>query len=185
MEDEAIKETINGIFGAFLSDGMDTAGKLLEAIKDSDDIKHATKALKDNDPDVFSCFTMFLDDIKEHLVRTHFDDTSKFYRRYFLYLHYSFFESHARELISKYEGMACSSDKVSTIARSINKWITTGKDIKFNYDQEYTFHLPKTVLNTHESIVDFFEALYSLHNGNPEKYLKFLKDHVITIEDKQ
>lgn len=45
-----------------------------------------------------------------------------------------------------------------------------GDKIEFNYNSEYTYHLPKKVFTTHEEIVMFFESLIHLYMGRPGKY---------------
>lgn len=43
--------------------------------------------------------------------------------------------------------------------------------IEFDFTQEYTFHLPKKVLNNEAAILAFFDALMALYQGRPEAYL--------------
>jgi len=85
-----------------------------------------------------------------------------------------FIECHFVKLIEKNEGSACSADKSRTIMRGLFNFYKDGIDINFNYDQEYTYHLPKTIFNTHDKIVEFYTGLKYLYYGNPDKYLEAL-----------
>lgn len=92
----------------------------------------------------------------------------------FLMANSEFVEHHFEEWVRRKEGAPCSADKSRTIIRSLIKFYSKGKKIAFNYEAEYTYHLPKTVFKTHDQIVEFYEGLKSLFYGKPEKYLKAL-----------
>lgn len=94
----------------------------------------------------------------------------------FIYLNYGFIESHFNFLFQKIEGSACCADKSKTIIRRLVEFYTTNKRIEFNYDAEYTFHLPKKIFKTHDEIITFYESLKWLKTGNPERYLLALKN---------
>lgn len=83
-----------------------------------------------------------------------------------------FIENNFVKLIETHEGSACSADKSRTIMKSLLNFYLKGDKIEFNYEQEYTYHLPKKIFKTHDSIIEFFEALYSLYYGNGDKYIK-------------
>lgn len=89
----------------------------------------------------------------------------------FIYENSQFIDSHFKNLFVKYEGSACSADKSRTIVRRLLDFYLNGNKIDFNYDQEYTYHLPEKIFKEHQDIVDFYEGLVSLKYGNPEKYL--------------
>lgn len=90
----------------------------------------------------------------------------------FLMGHSSFVSSHLDRIFQKFEGSACSHDKTKTVMRALMRFFTTGEPISFNYDQEYTFGLPKKVLKTHDSIVYYFNGLHHLYYGNSDHYLQ-------------
>lgn len=89
----------------------------------------------------------------------------------FLFKHYDFVESHLSKLFETKEGSPCSADKSRAVICGLAQHFLSGKEIEFNYSGEYTYHLPKLILTTHAEIIAFFEALVSLHHGNPKKYL--------------
>lgn len=93
-----------------------------------------------------------------------------------------FIERHFEKNIKTLEGgFACCADKSRAIIKALLNFYKTGERIEFNYNQEYTFHLPKIVFNTHENIIEFYEELKSLFYGDNEKYLKALlslKNHI-------
>ncbi|MFT5150019.1 MAG: hypothetical protein ACI86P_002713 [Flavobacteriales bacterium] len=91
----------------------------------------------------------------------------------FLMTQSQFVEAHFEKEIEKREGWQCSADKSSVIMKCLIEFYKTGKRIEFNYDQKYTYHLPKTVFKDHDSIISFFEGLHSLFYGNNTKYLQY------------
>lgn len=93
----------------------------------------------------------------------------------FIWEHSEFIDRHFKNLFEKYEGSACCADKSRTIVNRLLKYYSSGERIEFNYDSEYTYHLPKKIFKNHDHIVDFYEGLKSLLYGNPEKYIKALK----------
>jgi hypothetical protein len=86
-----------------------------------------------------------------------------------------FIEHNFRYWVEKIEGMACCADKTRTILRRLVEFYKNGTKIEFDYTAEYTFHLPKVIFKTHESIVEFYEGVKSLNFGNPTRYLNALK----------
>lgn len=100
----------------------------------------------------------------------------------FLLKHGQFVEGHFNKLIEKYEGSPCCSDKSRTIMRALIRFHLGGKPIKFNYEQEYTYHLPKRIFTTHDMIVAFATSLHHLFYGNPERYLNALQGVIAAAE---
>jgi len=82
-----------------------------------------------------------------------------------------FIENNYRYWIERIEGTACCADKSRTILRNLLDFYKLDKRIDFDYTQEYTFHLPKVIFKTHESIIEFYEGVKRLKYGNPTKYL--------------
>jgi len=92
-----------------------------------------------------------------------------------LFLNSEFVEAQLDEIIQVYEGFNCHADKSRTIINALAQFLIKGDRIEWNYDQEFTYHLPKKVFSVHEEIVCFFEALRSLHHGNTEEYLMVIQ----------
>jgi hypothetical protein len=92
----------------------------------------------------------------------------------FLMTQSQFVEGHVEQLIKKYEGWACCADKSRTILSSLLHFFLTAKPITFDLNQEYTYHLPKKVLNNHDILVEFFDGLKFLYYGQPERYFKVM-----------
>lgn len=90
--------------------------------------------------------------------------------------HADFIENQFKKMIVKYEGSPCSADKSRTIMRRLFFFYHLGQNIIFDYNGEYTYHLPKTIFKTEESIIAFFDAIMSLYYGDPTKYLEQLKN---------
>ena len=93
-----------------------------------------------------------------------------------------FIERNFNYWIEKKEGVACCADKTRTILRRLFEFYKIGTKIEFDYAAEYTFHLPKVVFKTHESIIEFYEGLKSLCHGNPTRYLNALESLVTNTD---
>ena len=93
----------------------------------------------------------------------------------FLMTNSQFVESHFEGIVKNKEGFSCCADKSRTIMKMLIKFYSTGEKIEFDYDAEYTFHLPKTVFKTHDQIIDFYKGVKDLFYGSSQKYLKSLK----------
>lgn len=86
--------------------------------------------------------------------------------------------------ILKYEGTACSSDKTRTILEKLLEFYKNETPIKFDYEQEYTFHLPEKIFKTHESIIEFYLGIRAMFYGNPTLYFSALKNIITNnLED--
>ncbi|WP_298706194.1 hypothetical protein [uncultured Variovorax sp.] len=92
-----------------------------------------------------------------------------------LFQNYQFAKLHVQRIIEMREGSQCCVDKARTILSAWLRFELTGVPIAFDYAGEYTFHLPTTVLSTHEEIVSFCEGLRRLHAGRPDQYLTSLR----------
>lgn len=91
-----------------------------------------------------------------------------------LFMNAEFFDRHFTNLFQVYEGNACCADKSRTLLNKICQFLVTGDKIEFNYDQQYTYHLPKRILNNHDEILKAYEALNSLIYGEWGKYIEFI-----------
>lgn len=94
----------------------------------------------------------------------------------FLYSESRFVENHFSNVFAHFEGAACSVDKARWVMSALSHYYRDGKPITLNFDQEYTYHLPVSVLNTEEKIIRFYSALISLHFGNTHEYLMAVKE---------
>jgi len=111
-----------------------------------------------NEDDLKSLFSNMTDSITKENVE-------------FIYVSYTFIESHLSRLFATYEGHACSADKSRTIVNSLVRHFKTKEDIEFDYSAEYTSHLPKNILKEHGQIISFYEGMKGLMCGSPDKYL--------------
>lgn len=94
---------------------------------------------------------------------------------YFMFEQFYFVESHIENMIIRLEGTrVCCSDKSSTVIEAILQYLVEDKPIVFNYDAEYTYHLPKKYFVAQEPILEFYFALQELYYGKPVKYLDCL-----------
>jgi hypothetical protein len=92
----------------------------------------------------------------------------------FFVINADFFNRHFESLFQKYEGGSCCADKSNKIIRSIFEFLKTGDQIKFDYSQQYTYHLPRKILKSHDEIILAYQAIKSLIFGRGEKYFEFM-----------
>jgi len=90
----------------------------------------------------------------------------------FFLKHGEFVEKHFVRFIEKKEGPACSADKSRFIMRALINYYLNGDEINIDYSQEYTYHLPVSIFNTHDKIVNFALSLQKLYYGHHEEYIK-------------
>lgn len=94
----------------------------------------------------------------------------------FILMRGQFLEHHFEKWIERIEGHACCADKSRTIMKSLFDFYLNRKPIVFNYEQEYTYHLPSKIFKTEDEIVTFYTGLKHLYYGNPTDYLKAIAD---------
>lgn len=92
----------------------------------------------------------------------------------FIYKNFKFIERLYLKIIVDEEGSACSADKSRTIVRRLVDFFENGKEIVFDYEGEYTYHLPKKVFTTHNEIVSMYQAIKRLYCGDPTDYITTL-----------
>ncbi|WP_440880652.1 hypothetical protein [Tenacibaculum sp. C7A-26P2] len=92
----------------------------------------------------------------------------------FIIKNQNYIEHNYARIIEQKEGSPCSADKSRTIIKCLLDYYKSGQEINFNYEQEYTYHLPKEVFKTHDHIIKFYEGLKHLWYGNNRKYLEAL-----------
>lgn len=92
----------------------------------------------------------------------------------FLLGHVSFVESQFRAVIEKYEGTACGADKTGFLLDSLLEFFKSGQPVVLDRTQKYTYHLPAKVFLTHDAILAFFDAVYSLYYGRSAPFVEAL-----------
>lgn len=91
----------------------------------------------------------------------------------FLMKQSQFVKCHFEKIINEIDGFGCCADKSRTIMKRLIKFYTDGTEIVFDYEDQYTFHLPKNVFTTHDEIVTFYTAIKRLYYGHTEDFLRF------------
>lgn len=92
----------------------------------------------------------------------------------FIFENYAFLRAHTRELIESCEGSSCCADKARTVCKTLARYFAENKEIVFNYEAEYTFHLPRVVLTTQEDILEWYQAIKRLTVGKGDQYMAAL-----------
>ncbi len=165
IEERSIKSVIDAILAA----DDKNSDELFEKLRLQPAVASATNYLQNGQVEEFDL--LFSGEIKE-VIEAVVASVTKKSGAVFLALQYEFVYAHFSKLIEKEEGVPCSDDKVGTIIRALFHHLKNGDAIAFNYEQQYTFHLPKKIFKTQAEIVGFFEGLHRLYYGDPERYLK-------------
>jgi hypothetical protein len=164
-----IKQVFESMLGAFAKESLDA----YQAVASNEIVANAVEAAKKGD---YQMFRFGLCHPLEQVVDGLLADVTHSQEARFILKHSRFVESHFRYLIEKREGAACCADKSRTIMRVLLRFYMTGEEIRFNFDQDFTYHLPGTVFTTHSDIVAYFVGVYCLYYGRPEAYLKAMTD---------
>lgn len=170
---EAIKDVIGGLFANFDR----TSIQQYAALADNPAIRKAAEAARTGEQSDFYYALIYpIDRFIDALLKVEMrvKDDQSLYRAHFLMKEGDFVSRHFSRLIEASEGRACCADKTRTIMSALALFYLTGEEIAFDRTQEYTFHLPKVIFTTHTEIIDFFDALYFLHAGQPVKYLSLV-----------
>ena len=161
---EGIAEALGGLLEAISKEGVG----LYRNLAGTNLVSKAAAAARNGDPEIFYLSLQYdLDQLLSGVVETEIPGKRD---AHFLMLKSQFVGSHMDKLFRRYEGWPCSHDKTKTVMRSLMKFFKTGEKIQFNYNNEFTYHLPAKVLNEHDQIIAYFNALQHLYYGNPEHY---------------
>lgn len=117
----------------------------------------------------------------QNFIKTYLKEIKSFNNEViWIYMNYRYIENHFSSLFSNREGSACSVDKAKTLIGAIINYYTSGKEIYFNYNNEYTFHYPKKCLLEHCIIIEYYESIKQLLYGDFIKYMNIIKDILTT-----
>jgi hypothetical protein len=165
-------ENIKSVVEALLAGVNGQNIGLAVALADLEPVQNALEAVRSGDPEDFHTWLLYpLSSAVDGLLYSELGTEEA----RFLVKHYRFVESHFERLIVQYEGRACCADKARTILKRLLAFLTTGKEVAFDYNQQYTYHLPRCIFTNHEDIVTFFKGLHNLYYGNPDQYLQALQ----------
>lgn len=166
----ALKRGIEDIFTAFALSAERQAEERFEAFADDPVLTAAAASIRKGDYEGFGYrYLMPFDELTDNLVAK---TLAKNRHLTFLFRQQAFLTRYIGNLVREYEGYSCYVDKIRTIMRALMRFYYKGETIRFNYDAEYTYSLPRVVLCNHEDIVEYFEALYDLFYGNPKPYME-------------
>lgn len=164
----ATQDAIEGVLVGLLRSIDEGNHKLVEAAGDSAAITAARDAIREGDVTAFYFAVAYpMGNLLDGLLAQELCSPEA----QFLFRRGEFVESHFRRQIELYEGSTCCADKTGAIIEVLLNFFRTGQLIEFDYEQQYTYHLPKKVFTTHESIVGFFYALRKMYHGQADDYL--------------
>lgn len=163
-----IKSVLDALLSCINSDDVNAA----EALREVPAVQTAHTAMVGKKFDEFYYAVQYpVENVLRGMLETQFPDQ---HRVHFLFLQSQFVAQQLEWRIRETEGSPCCVDKTSTVMRAIFKFLATGVEVAFDYTQEYTYHLPKTVFAQHKEVMEFFEAVYALYYGNPTRYLQVI-----------
>ncbi|MFW5962177.1 MAG: hypothetical protein ACOCQR_01000 [bacterium] len=173
MNQDSLKKTVTSIFDALInSTEEETKKEHLDRIQElvTNNEKDLTKL------DYWHLFIDYkLDNILRECVKTLYPNLNfeQISALYFLHKNYTFMESHLENLIMKKEGGACRADKSAWLLERYKNYILTKKLPDMSVEDRCYW---KPRFGTSQQWIDFCENLRRLYYGNPEEYLKSLKN---------
>lgn len=172
MTDTNLKATLSELFEQITASGLRDRAELASIIMENPYISSSVDDLRKYRFEKFhEKIVMKSDDLLEGIVEHIFGDN---YEVAFLIKQYDFMYQHLEQLFTKFEGHACCVDKTRTVLANLLLNKARGTRIEFDYNGEWTYHLPKKILTSHEEVIKFFDAMINLYYGRHEKYLKLL-----------
>lgn len=179
-EEYMIADALSSVIDGFMDQIRGDRAKNADLIS-SDEIRKGLMYLREGDLDAFSALVCYpLDAAIEGLVDSVIPANAN-HRAAFFVINYDYFSHHFTKLITKYEGSACCADKSRTVLRGVLRYLVSGDRIVFNYDGEYTYHLPKKIFREHEQIMELFDALYFFYFGDSTKYISFMSKFLMSV----
>lgn len=135
-------------------------------------IQSAMAAIANKNPETFFYTLTFpMSEAIRGMLITQFNNNSSVN---FIFERYDFLKNHLCALFSQFEGRGCSADKARTVISSLINFYLSGEEIKWNFNQEYTYGLPKVIMQDHQSVVSYFEAIRNLYYGQSSDYFKWM-----------
>jgi hypothetical protein len=164
-----IEKELKDVFTAILSSGKKERETLYLELIDNQVVREAAILANKEDISGFNYkilnpFMKFIDGLIEYEVSPKSEVA-------FILKNADYIKNHFVMLFNRIEGPACSVDKARTVRSALLNFYLTDEEIKFNYEQKYTFHLPKYIFTEHKSIIDFFQAIESLSVGYFDNYV--------------
>lgn len=169
---QALKSVITGLVSSMDDEHREAAAGLAE----NKDVAEALKQAASYDVDGFYYSMIYpIENVLDGLLLSVSDNS----RARFILRHSQFVDRQFNKVTARIDGSVCCSDRSRTIVKALLKHFMTGEEIVFDYEQEYTYHLPVSVFRTHDEIIAFFNGVHRLYYGNPDKYIECLRDFIV------
>jgi len=171
-EQGVIKDVFDAILGKANKDSI----KAYQVRKDT----NSEKVPKDITAEDFEYkYSYKAEQFLEGLIRSEIADNDDVV---FILHNYRMIELSFNHIYTTFEGAACCSDKSRNVTQQLFNFYKTGETISFNSRAKYTFSHPKSVLKTHDSIIEFYLAVKNMAHGNPKKYIEAFGKLIIPKE---
>jgi hypothetical protein len=170
-----MEKEIESIFEGLLNSASYMHIKRYEDFKNKTFEDFTSALLMQNDLSVeayFSLITNPLESFQKGFIASHIKDSRPLY---WMLINYKFIENNFKQIIKDKEGLVCSGDKSSYIVKSIALFLIDGTKIMQQPKSEKDYFRTTEVFNTHDWVMEFFNALHNLYLGNYGVYLKELK----------
>lgn len=161
-----LQDTLGALIGALDAENVAQFHRIFEGR----DLKDVEQAIKTARPDIFDIlFNYPVRRVTNGVIQAFLGCNRDLA---FLYEKADFVEMHLKRRFDLIEGMPCCADKSRTVLRALARHFAdeAARPIQFDYDQQYTYHLPHVILKTHDEIIAFFDALKGLYYGRFEPY---------------
>ncbi|WP_315922859.1 hypothetical protein [Mesorhizobium sp. SP-1A] len=171
----SLKAVLSELIERITTEGWQNRAKLISIIIENSYIAASIEDLEKNRFEEFhEKIVRKSEDLIEGIVEHVFGEARENSDISFLIKQYDFVYHHLEQLFTKFEGHACCVDKTRTVLARLLLNKACGARIEFDYNGEWTYHIPKKILTSHDAVIEFFDAMINLYYGRHEKYLAML-----------
>lgn len=171
----SLKAVLSELIERITTEGWHNRAELISIIAENSYIAASIEDLEKNRFEEFhEKIVGKSEDLIEGIVEHVFSDGRENSEISFLIKQYDFVYHHLEQLFTKFEGHACSVDKTRTVLAHLLLNKARGTRVVFDYNGEWTYHLPKKIMTSHDEVIEFFDAMIHLYYGRYEKYLTML-----------
>jgi hypothetical protein len=174
-QSEVTSNALQSIFGALMGAIDSENQQALAAFLETPAILTAAQAIEKGDPEDFHFAIQYpMSRLVDAVLEKHIGDCVDKDNLMFVFTRSELIERHVRRIIEKHDGPGCCADKSRTIVRALARFFKTGQRIEWNFNQKYTYHLPKIAFADHDTVLQFFIGITRLEFGLPDAYLNAL-----------
>lgn len=172
--DTALPQSVAEVLGAILDNARDDAACSFQSVSSVPTMQRAAASAELGDFRGFYFDLQYpFEQVIDGLLEVAFP---KDHRAQFLMRNSQFVQGQFRGVIERHEGRSCCTDKAGFLMSALLRFFRTGQEIVIDRDQEFTYHVPKALFQSHAEIMAFFDAVRSLWFGRASDFVIVMAD---------